>query len=366
MKFLTIILLFLAISIEAYTQDHFTFEHNGLTREYILYKPENLSANSPLVFVLHGYTSSNLIIMSYSGMNDIADENNFAVCYPQGTRDNFNTTHWNAQLAISETDDIDFITELALYLQNEHNFNPQGTFICGMSNGGFMSYTLACERPEVFKAIASVTGTMSGYTWENRSIAQAIPILQMHGIDDVVVPIDGSITTLGGWGGAPHVDEVVQYWANLNECNQIDSSKLSDITKVYEYKNGINNNEVWYYKISNWGHVWPTTLSISETGVNASEIIWQFFNKKLQCTSVIFAKGNDNDLFIYPNPTKSIINISGNYTKPTNYQIISTVGEIIYNGDITSNKKTIDLSNIPANIYFLKIGNKVNRIVKIE
>ena len=36
----------------------FDFNHNGLVRSYILHKPENFAENSPLVFVLHGFTSS--------------------------------------------------------------------------------------------------------------------------------------------------------------------------------------------------------------------------------------------------------------------------------------------------------------------
>ena len=50
----------------------FDFNHNGLVRTYILHKPENFVENSPLVFVLHGFTGSASNIMSYSQMNKIA------------------------------------------------------------------------------------------------------------------------------------------------------------------------------------------------------------------------------------------------------------------------------------------------------
>ena len=66
------------------------FEHDGINRQYYFYKPENLAENAPLLFVLHGYTSNANSIMSYSNMNSIADQNGFAVCYPQGTSDNYN------------------------------------------------------------------------------------------------------------------------------------------------------------------------------------------------------------------------------------------------------------------------------------
>ena len=257
-----------------------TFNHDGVTRQYILYVPDDLPENPPLVFVLHGYTSNARIIMSYTNMNSVAEDNGFAVCYPQGLVDNGGTTHWNARLNISESDDIGFLTELAEYLQSEYNFDTQRTFSCGHSNGGFMSYTLACEAPEVFNAIASVAGTMSGYTWNNRNTSEPIPILHIHGIDDDVVPIDGSISAGGGWGGAPHVDTVIEYWVNLNNCSISENISVSDNTNAHYHRDGLNGNEVWYYKIDNWGHDWPMYIPEkpeNNPGINASEVIWEFF-----------------------------------------------------------------------------------------
>lgn len=246
-------------------------------RDYILYKPVNLPANAPLVFVLHGYTSSAEIIEWYSGMNDLADENGFAVCYPQGTEDYGGTTHWNSHLTISQTDDIEFLTALAIFLQNKHSLNPEKTFVCGMSNGGYMSYALACEASETFKAMASVTGTMSGKTWEKCQPENPVSVLQISGVEDKVVPIDGSMAPAGGWGGAPHMDSIITYWSNQNECTSVDSIFFPSSTQAYYYKNCSDNHEVWYYKIDNWGHQWPTEKD--GVGTIANEVIWEFFEE---------------------------------------------------------------------------------------
>jgi len=98
-----------------------------------------------------------------------------------------------------------------------------------------MSYTLACEASDVFSAIASVAGTMSGYTWDNRNISEPMPILQIHGLDDRVVPIDGSISEEGGWGGAPHVDTIIEYWANLNNCTTSETEFIPPYTNATYY-----------------------------------------------------------------------------------------------------------------------------------
>jgi polyhydroxybutyrate depolymerase len=252
-------------------------EEEVSAREFILYKPDNLPSNAPLVLALHGYGGSGARLQSYSGMDEAADIHGFAVVYPEGTLDNRGYSHWNANLSISSTDDLSFLVKLAEDLQAQHNLDSERTFAFGMSNGGFMSYALACGASDAFSAIASVTGTMSGFDWNDCNPAQPIPALRIHGVDDDVVPIDGSMSTWGGWGGAPHADEVVAFWANLNGTTTIDSVFLAPSTNAFYYRNGQNGNEVWYYRIDNWGHRWPR--SSSDTGTIASEVISEFFSK---------------------------------------------------------------------------------------
>lgn len=59
---------------------------------------------------------------------------------------------------------------------------------------------------------------------------------------------------------------------------------------------------------------------------------------------------------IYPNPVKSVINISSQLLqKNTNYKIFSIDGKIILEGIINNNN--INVENLIKGIYFLKIGN---------
>ncbi|MEC3907036.1 PHB depolymerase family esterase [Tamlana sp. 2201CG12-4] len=253
-----------------------SFIHNNIQREYVLYKPSNLPNNAPLVLVLHSYGRYAINHMESLQLNEVADTNMFAVYYPQGTLDeNTGSPYWNARLHESNFDDVGFLTELAKHLQTKYNLDPIKTFVCGISNGGFMSYTLACESPKTFKAIASVTGTMSGYTWNHRnSTSLPVPVLQISGIDDQIVPIDGSMSTEYGWGGAPHMDTVMNYWKDFNQCKTIDTLFILPNVYGYHFKNGINENQVWYYKIADFGHDLP---SIRNSGLNTAELIWDFF-----------------------------------------------------------------------------------------
>lgn len=265
----------------------FSFNHDGLNRLYTLYKPDNLKDNAPLVFVMHGYTSNSTNIMNYSNMNDIADENGFMVCYPQGTVNIYTgQTHWNANLKeMSSVDDSNFLTALAKKLQGEYNLSQENTFACGMSNGGFMSYTLACEKNDTFKAIGSVTGTMSGYDWENCQ-SNKVPILQISGTNDNVVPMDGSMSSAGGWGGAPKIQDIISYWSNINECSNVQNIDIPNINsqdnsyvKLEKRTDCFSNNEVWFYTVYGGAHTWPGAWGNMD--INASKEIWEFFSRYL-------------------------------------------------------------------------------------
>ena len=298
-KFLLFLLILISFSCEKNTDENnstieitypydFFFDHNGVNRLYTLYKPDNLKEKAPLVFVLHGYTSNSTNIMNYSKMNEIADQNGFMVCYPQGTSNAFTgQTHWNANLKeMSSIADSEFLTDLAKKLQAEFNLSEKNTFACGMSNGGFMSYTLGCERSDTFKAIASITGTMSGYDWNNCN-PNKVPVLQISGTNDMVVPMDGSMSSAGGWGGAPKIQDIMNYWGDINECTQTQTLNLPDSNKtdnsyvsIEKKVDCFNNHQVWFYTVYGGTHTWPGAWGNMD--INASEEIWDFFSRYIE------------------------------------------------------------------------------------
>ncbi|MCR8666316.1 prolyl oligopeptidase family serine peptidase [Aestuariibaculum sp. M13] len=256
----------------------FNYQHDSLNRTYQLYIPSNLSENAPLVFVLHAYGRFAKGHLESLELDSIAEKNNFIICYPQGTLDiNTGKPYWNSELPASDIDDIGFLTNLAKHIQNKYKLNPGRTFVCGISNGGFMSYTLVRESPDVFKAMASVTGTMTGITWKKRFISpQPVPVLQISGLADKSVPIDGTMSEQWGWGGAPHMDKVIDYWVKLNNCSSVDTIKSPSNIHAYHFKYCDDNNLIWYYKLEGFGHDMPTK---GNSGLNSNELIWEFFSQ---------------------------------------------------------------------------------------
>lgn len=352
MKQLYLIVLAFLFHITGQAQQSFEVEYDGVIRSYIVYLPSQLPEDAPLVFVLHGYTSQASTIMNYSGMNAVAEANGFAVCYPQGLGDIFGIPHWNANLEISEVDDIGFLAFLAGQLQESYNLDAVRTFVCGMSNGGFMSYTLACERPDVFSAIASVTGTMSGYDWQNCNPDNPVPVMQISGTADNVVPIDGSMSVFGGWGGAPGMEAVRDFWIDQNECseNEMIIIDANFSTSYNIYADGIDDQEVWNYLIDGWGHSWPTTGA--GTGFDASTEIWRFFEKSADTTTDVkdIASLDAHQLSVFPNPAFDYIETNSAFT---HYDIYNASGTKVQSG-LNNNGNRIDISQLGAGYYILQ------------
>ena len=73
----------------------------------------------------------------------------------------------------------------------------------------------------------------------------------------------------------------------------------------------------------------------------------------------------DFELKIYPNPSKSIIFIDNRNDKKEYFQIISIHGKSLISGHIDSTNKSIDISNLSAGVYFVKLGRKASKILKI-
>lgn len=72
---------------------------------------------------------------------------------------------------------------------------------------------------------------MSGNDWRNCSPTERIPVLQISGTKDTTVPYDGSMDTKFGWGGAPNIEEVINFWSNLNLCSKEETVKFNDINR---------------------------------------------------------------------------------------------------------------------------------------
>ncbi|MFT4735501.1 MAG: polyhydroxybutyrate depolymerase [Algoriphagus sp.] len=265
------------------------FDHNGIKREYIYYAPDNLSENAPLVVVLHGFTSSSDNIMEYSKFNELADENNFAIVYPQGTRDQKSNTFWNVGYDFHAdviTNDLDFIAKLVTFLQSKYSLSQENTFATGMSNGAEMCYLLACNYPNIFNSVAPVAGTMMNNRFNHCNPSHPIPIFSIFGTDDKTTHYFGDEANADGWGAYKSVPSIIEFWTSNMNYSSIRVDTLPDISKkdssyVLSKKYVAENSttEFLYFEVVGGGHDWPGAWGNQD--INASKEIWNFFKTHL-------------------------------------------------------------------------------------
>ena len=256
-----------------------SINHGGLERDYTLYIPASYSAGNeaPLLFNFHGYTSNAWQQAFYSNFNTVADDEGFIIVYPEGTLDNTGTSHWNVGWGGSTVDDIGFTESLMDSISKEYSINQDRIYSTGMSNGGFMSYQLACELSDRIAAIASVTGSMNTGWFNSCNPNHPMPIMEIHGTADGNVPY-------------ATIPSIMDFWANFNNCNSSaivtnvpNTSTTDGCTAEHQiWENGTNGATVEHYKIIDGEHSWPGALfsnGITNQDINAAEKIWEFFNK---------------------------------------------------------------------------------------
>ena len=226
--------------------------HQGVEREFLVHVPNNLTEDSPIVFVMHGFTGTAEGIMDYSDMNAIADREGFMVIYPQGTKDSSGNTFFNVGYEFhkgSEIDDVSFIRNLFSLLSEEYGLKRKKGFATGMSNGGDMSYLLACTASDLFIAVAPVAGSLMKKTKDACITKSPVSIFEIHGTEDQITLFDGDIENDHGWGAYYDLTSTINFFA---DAYNLDSKTVKMITKK---KKALNMISI----LSVIGHIIPMT-----------------------------------------------------------------------------------------------------------
>lgn len=359
-----------------------TFVHDGEERSYFLYLPDDIAPGAPLVFVLHGYTSTAAGIIDNYGMNSVADANGFAVCYPQGSQDVTGTNFWNIEFPLETVDDVGFLTNLAGDLQTIYELDPNCTYVSGMSNGGMMSYYLGCEQPEVFKAIASVTGTITSNFIADCQGNIPVPFMQIHGTIDLIVPYNGGNLAAATFGEFFPVEQIFRTWNNLNDCQAVSTFSVPN-APVFDFSS-VQGAEVTdcngglkakFYRIEGGGHTWPGSppvpffdfLQPTNQDIDASAEIWNFFSSLCSPSGLVAQESATDDsekLNLFPNPSFGDLNIDYTGNNRANITIISVEGRVVYQGQLNEGRNHISLHHLDRGFYLAQIQGNEEHVLK--
>jgi polyhydroxybutyrate depolymerase len=248
-------------------------------RSFRVYRPAHLASPAPVVVMLHGgFGSARQAETSY-GWDKQADSGHFLVIYPDGLDRAWNTEGGGCcgQPYTQHIDDVGFISAAVKRVEGQLPVDARRIYATGISNGGIMDYTLACQS-SIFAAI----GPDSATELAPCPSPTRLSVIHIHGTADTRIPYDGS----PGHGAAdidgPPIPDINAAWRATDGCaapvittSGVVTTSLAKCPK---------KRAVELITIAGAGHQWPgakqRTLLAGDppsTALNATQTIWAFF-----------------------------------------------------------------------------------------
>ena len=174
----------------------------------------------PLVFSLHGYSDPD--VEAYFDFIPQVDEKQFIYCVPTGTTDAFGSAFWNGTDACCDflntnVDDSSYLRQLVEIIQAQYAVDELSIHFTGISNGGFMTYRMACDHSDLIASIAPLAGTTF---LDDSSCTPTDPVhvLHIHGTADSTIRYDGDCIVFNCYPGA---EESTDSWRIYNGCDAV-------------------------------------------------------------------------------------------------------------------------------------------------
>jgi poly(hydroxyalkanoate) depolymerase family esterase len=282
---------------------------------YYVYTPAHyhVGTSMPMIIMLHPCMQTPEDFAAGTGMNDLANQHNFIVVYPEQTSQNNGGECWNwfdPANQVRGSGEAAIIAGIAHQVENNTSrwtIDKKRVYVAGMSAGAAMSVIMGATYPDIFAAIGvhsgleyqagtSVTSSVTAMAFGGPDptqqgqaayhamgkYARAVPIIVFHGSADTTVnPINGQ--------------QVVEQWMETNHLaskayNARFSSPASTITHispggypytVQKWKDKRGHVVAEYWVVDGMGHAWSGGrlggLFTDPFGPSASQAMYEFF-----------------------------------------------------------------------------------------
>src|SRR6266545_2340884 len=272
----------------------------------------------PLVLMLHGCMQKAEELAALSGMNDLADKNNFLVVYPEQTATANPLRCWNwfdPKHQSRDAGEPSLVAAVIQDIRSSYSIDAKRVYVVGISAGGAMAVVMGATYPELFAGLGVIAGAeyKAGTTVEaglaamksggpdpnqqgllafeaiQKSVGgskKRMPVIAFHGIKD---PYMDPLNT----------DQLIAQWGQTNDY--LDDGKDNDSVSIQSAKerkgavpNGYSFTKYSYndnngrlllekWMVEGLGHAWPGSPMANQfadpKGPNASAEMWRFFGE---------------------------------------------------------------------------------------
>src|SRR5215831_7972901 len=162
-------------------------------RTYRIYTAKAPQKNpQALILVLHGGggSGSAMEAMTQGQFNRIADKYGVIVVYPDGQGRSWNDgrSDLQAKAARADIDDVAFLRKVVKDVGEKNSIDPKRIYATGISNGGLMSFRLACDASDWIAAVAPVAANLSAELAAECRPMRVMPVAIFNGTDDPIMP----------------------------------------------------------------------------------------------------------------------------------------------------------------------------------
>jgi polyhydroxybutyrate depolymerase len=276
---------------------HESVSVSGTHRSYLLTTP-NPHAGQPAALVVdfHGYGEGDTTESLTTQFGPLGQKDGFISVFPEGRG---SPIQWDTSTKPGNRD-VAFVTAMLDKIEATQCVDTSRIYATGLSQGAFMTSTMACVMSSRFAAFAPVSGVQLSAPCPD---SRPVPILAFHGTGDPILHFNGGVglavladdlhahakplpklpkARLFG----PGYPATVKAWATRDGCAATPTdTKVSPhvIKRAYRCPAGV---AVDFDIILGGGHSWPGSAFSAEIPqfvgpttmeINATTAIWAFF-----------------------------------------------------------------------------------------
>lgn len=171
-----------------------------MTLKHITKEPQNITSQTPILVLIHGYGSNEEDLFSF--VEDLPkDWLIISLKAPKETPYggyswyDIDFTNHDKFINVSQAENsMELILNTISTIRKTHGITEGETHLCGFSQGGILSYALALNNPDKFSKIACLSTYPEEKILKNivkdRKALQHLRFFVSHGTEDQVIPIE--------------------------------------------------------------------------------------------------------------------------------------------------------------------------------
>jgi polyhydroxybutyrate depolymerase len=278
-----------------------TITSNGDSRTFIVHVPSSYSNSTaaPVIIDFHPLGGSGSQQEGSSGWKGQCDSVGCIAVFPDSDKSKASDNSWNAGYCCdnaekNKVDDVQFTRDIIKWLETNACVDPKRIYASGGSNGGGMSYKVACDAADVIAAVAPVdfrcvTGTdplaqASSVTAANQmtcvcKLPRPISVVAYdEGSDNSIVPYNGAQTPSlatdcppsGSCQGIGFASAKVnaQIWAGFDGCGTT-TAAYSGNSICQQYSGCMDNTTVMLCTNASSSHLAAYSSSTAKVAATA-------------------------------------------------------------------------------------------------